>query len=440
MLSFSRPFLVIILLSILAACGGGGGSKVQPVIVSTSSTSVASASAGEVISLTYDLTKLTFSWTTLKSSYLDLSTAAASAYSGSGTLAKESPTTARYVMTDTVTALVMGTLTPADNGTVIARLALPVLNASPVSVGGQTVASFGNPDPASPFHNKITVPVLGVKNPTSTATDVAGTYNFISISCSDKSNGFPFQTANSNGNAAGQLWSPSNLFNEGLCKTNYGTVKIVKGADEQTASIEYCNKNNLTASSCPSGTGQGTGTATYDLVKQVWLFAIDSLTETQQHAAVTFRSASNGQKVGWIDTNGGTLGYGQMVMAEQQTPTLSDLNGNYFGESASFNTTSHTVCGNGGTVTMDGVATFAMDSPWTGFASMDASPQINKSTGALATISDSLATVVHSTIALMAGAGVYVSRSAIEISGPDTGKPTPWGFEIGTRVGTATCP
>lgn len=422
---FPRSLCIIALSSLLISCGGGSGSTIN---TSSATTSIASASAGEVINLTYDLTNLTYSWTTLKSSYLDLTSAASSAYSGRGTLLKESPNSARYVMTDSATTSVMGSLTPADNGTVIARLALPVLNVGPVSIGGQTVTSFGS---EGPLQNKMTVPVLGVRNPTSTATDVAGTYNFISFSCSDKSNGFPFQTTSR------KLWNPSSdTFNDGLCRTNYGTVKITKGADEQTASIEYCNKNNLTAAACPGGTGQGTATATYDATKQIWLF---STSDNVQHAAVTFQSASNNQKVGWIDTNGGTLGYGQMVIAEQVTPNSTDLNGTYFGESASFTTTSHTVCASGNNITMDGGATLTMGSPWAGFASLDISPLIVKSTSIIRT-TEAESNTVRSSIALMAGAGVYVSRNALELDGPDADKPSPWGFEIGTRVGTASCP
>lgn len=430
MANYLHPIFASGLLALLVACGGGSSTSntPTPVLKSTSMSSVASASAGEVISLTYDLTALTFSWTTLKSSYLDLASSPTSDFSGSGTLAKETPTSARYVMTDAVTG-VMGTLTPADNGTIIARLVLPVLNKNPVSLGGQTVTSFGSP---GPLQSKITVPVLGVSNTTTTATDVSGTYNFISISCSDKSNGFPFQTANGNGSAANVLWNPAvNAYRDGLCKTNYGTVKIVKGANEQTASIEYCNKQNLAATACTS-LGRGTGTATYDPAKKVWLFKIDG--SNVEHAAVTFKSASNDQKVGWIDTNGGALGYGQMVMAEQTAPTPSDLNGTYFGESASFTTNSHTICGSGNTVTMDGAATFTMNSPWQGFGSMDASPKIDIITSELS----NAVGAVPSTIALMAGAGVYVSRSTRENSAPYA--PTPWGFEIGTRIGTATCP
>ncbi len=437
MAKYLHPISASGLLALLVACGGGSstGNTPAPVLQSTSMTSVASASAGEVISLTYDLTALTFSWTTLKSSYLDLASSPTSAYSGSGTLAKENPTSARYVMTDTTTATVMGTLTPAENGTVIARLALPVLNTNPVTLGGQTVTRFGS---AGPLQSKITVPVLGVRNPTTTASDVSGTYNFISISCSAKSNGFPFQTANVNGSAAGVLWNSTayvghtaNVFSDGLCKTNYGTVKIIKGPNEQTASIEYCNKQNMTNAACTSS-GHGTGTATYDPAKKVWLFLIDG--SSVEHAAVTFKSASNDQKVGWIDTNGGALGYGQMVMAEQTIPTLSDLNGVYFGENASFTTNSHTICGSGSSVTMDGVAAFTMNSPWQGFGSMDASPKVDRITSELSNAIGA----VPSTIALMAGAGVYVSRSTRENFAPYA--PTPWGFEIGTRVGTATCP
>ena len=125
-----------------------------------------------------------------------------------------------------------------------------------------------------------------------------------------------------------------------------------------------------------------------------------------------------------------------MIMAEQLTPTLTDLNGTYFGESASFTNNYHTICGNGSGITMDGQATFTMNSPWTGFASMDvgASQKIDRISSMIKSGSTDLISPI---IALMAGAGVYVSRSVYESSAPYA--PTPWGFEIGTRISAAGC-
>ena len=364
----------------------------------------ASASAGEVLQLSADIAALTYSWTTLKSAYLDLATAAPAEYSGTGTLTQEAPSSPRYLMTDSVTAAVMGFLTVADNGTMVARLAIPAINGANRAFAGNAGLHFGS----GVLQNSVSVPVLGVANPSSTATSLAGTYNFVSLSCSGKSKGFCNQTKTN------QIWNTSvNVPSDALCTTEYGTVVITKGADEESASVAYCAKGNLATTDLSACAGaSGTGTATYDTTRGICLITMG--TETVSHAAISFKSASNNQKVGWIDTDGGMLGYGQLVIAEQLPMAVSDVSGTYRAESSGFNSSTHTICGNAatGTASVDGVASVASNVPWTGFGTFDQDP-----TGAA--------------IALMAGSGVFVMRNPND---------DPWSFEIGTRVSTAGCP
>ena len=414
-----------------SGAGGSGGS----VPIEQDPTKVASASAGEVLKVTADVAALTYTWTTLKSAYVDLATAAPADYSGTGTLSKESASSPRYLMTDDVTHEVMGLLTVADNGTLLARMAIPALNGKHRAFPDNTSLKFGS----GVLKDMVSVPVLGVTKAIAKATTLAGTYNFISLNCSGKSQGF-FNQHKETG-----LWNTQcNVPADALCHTHYGTLVVAKGADETKASVHYCVRGNLGGASPTCSGGEGTGTASYDATKGLWLLSVDGSgvlddtgaggsgscpmgtggsggagadggpSETKAHALVAFTSALGGQKVGWLDTDGGVLGYGQLVLAEQVALTPSAVNGAYRYETSGFNSGSHSLCGSdqAGTVTIDSVAKVTVNQPWTGLGTIGLDPS-------------------GESIALMAGAGVYISRNPND---------DPWSFEIGTRVGAGNCP
>ena len=114
-------------------------------------------------------------------------------WSGSGTLVSDGGN--RYRMFDS-NGDPFGRLTVnEDEESMIARVALPILNGGFRAFSDDESLTFGNDDFLS---NKVTVPVFGVADKIEDAT-AAGVYNFVSTSCRPGpgiplSRGFPAQT------------------------------------------------------------------------------------------------------------------------------------------------------------------------------------------------------------------------------------------------------
>jgi len=380
--------------------GGGGGSAPLPF----SKTKIASASVGEVLEVTADTEKRTYSWTTLKSSYVDLDTASPAAYSGTGTLTEESAQSPRFLMTDDATKAVMGTLSVADNGTLIARLAIPAINGENRAFPDANLM-FGS----GPLKNLVSVPVLGVTNATSKASELAGTYNFIALGCSGKSKGFFNQTKTF------ELWNDSTNTNaDALCTTEYGTMKVVASSSfEDTVTVQYCFRDDLGAKKDAANClhDHGEGEAKYNAAKGVWSLVIGA--EGFEHSLVAFQSTGSGQRVGWVDTDGGLLGYGQLVLAEQLPVVPSSTNGTYAAESSGFNSATRTLCGDdaAGLIQLGSWGKVTVNVPWTGLSTIGIDP-----TG--------------EAIGMMSGTGVFIYRNPND---------DPWALEIGTRVNSGGC-
>ena len=194
---------------LLNACGGGGGgggssSSSTPsstpsasASATVSGTYTASASAGEVLSYTIDTDKLTYSYTILYSAY------GLEGKTGSGTLTKNSD----------------GSYTPSEspNSRVYALPNGLLMGAVKMTIQG----------------NVVHVPIMGVQNPITNLANLAGTYNYISNSCTAKAFGNPAYNG---------------------CGTNYGTLKITSAG-----AYYQCTQTNITASASCYSLGAGRG-------------------------------------------------------------------------------------------------------------------------------------------------------------------------------------
>jgi len=269
----TRLAAMLCAIPLLLSCGGGGsGSAVS----GFSQTYTASATAGELLSYSFDTVNNTYSYTITQSAY------GLSGRTGSGTLtanadgsytASESPGSKIYAL---------------QNGLLIGRIRIDLGN------GLQNV------------------PILGVSDPLTTATEVAGIYNLISFQCREKS----FANWNTN------------------CRTFYGSISVT-AATENTLTYQSCDRANITqgTSECV-GITEGTGT---HVGGGLWEFLQTGSTSKNYFVATLAR---NGQKVGFVDFNdsGGQYGVGQMVMSQQAAATAADIAGQYFYKSTAGST------------------------------------------------------------------------------------------------------
>jgi hypothetical protein len=447
--SFLISALAVCASLLLTSCGGSSNTATK---VTTATTSISSAVAGEVVDLTVDLTTMTYSWNTLVSAYSPSNEEA----SGSGTLIGPN-NLGRYTLIDSkeilVTNLVLGrkyaiasvgttdftsgigainnlvgTIFTARNvgsgtGTVhllagsyfmdadgsksVARLALPVLNDTNRAFANNTGLTFGL---EGDFPNLVTVPVLALATPLTTTSAIAGLYNFISLTCAQPSRGFFMRTPSA-------IWNENiNLAPDALCSTDFGTVQIASDG-----TFKACSKGNLATASC-GGTSVN-GSVNLVANRSYWNISEGTGGAAGTHTAA-FQNTAAG-KVGWIDTNGGSLGYGQITLSEQIAltgATRSGIYGTYKSDTSGFNSSEHTVCtviGQDNKVLVDSQVQFTVDLPWAGFI-VPSSLEGN---------------VNYPSLAMAAGNGAYASRNAVR----SNGKPEPWGFEIGLRYTSNGC-
>lgn len=187
-------------------------------------------------------------------------------------------------------------------------------------------------------------PVIGIPNPISVSSTLAGTYNFVSVQCPSKSQGA----------MSG-------------CLGRYGSLKIA-ATDTNKVSYSTCESDDIdkAAPVCISTT---TGTGTFDPVLGVWKFSRDGSTNEKYMAAFT---ASNGQKVAYLDFNdAGGYGFGQATVSEKialSNDGYASAAGDWFlvNLGPGGNTTSFIVTANAdGTVSSGG--SMVINRPWAGF-------------------------------------------------------------------------
>ncbi len=294
-------------LGFLAACGGGGGgtastgSSTGPAAAQFTQTYVASATAGEVINYTFNSVSNTYSYSITQSAY------GLTARTGSGTLSRNSDGT--YSPSESPSSKIYA----AQNGLLVGVVRMPL--------------------------NGIdrNVPILGVSNPAVTGSDMAGTYNFISLQCTLKNYG---------------VYTG--------CNTYYGSVQVV-ASGASSASYTTCTSSNIAVGSAgclntSTGTLTHTGGGIWEMVRSG---------SVNKNYMVAFKS-SNNQKVGFLDFNdSGGYGFGQAVASEQISPSMSDIVGDYFaqttlGTAGIFSINSNSTTSTGLTITRD--------TPWTGMA------------------------------------------------------------------------
>lgn len=238
-------------IAILYACGGGGAST-----TGFQQTYTASAAQGELISYSVDTTNLTYQYTVIKSQY--------------GCEVLTSPC---HSETGTLTVNADKSYSVSGNGSSKFYALKSGLLMGTIKLGSM---------PATP--------IIGIPNPISTGSSLAGTYNFLSVQCPQKSQGA--MTG---------------------CLGMYGSLKVVStGAN--TVSYETCQSDDIESQtkSCASST---TGVGTYDSTLNAWKFV--KAGTANENFMVAFTS-SNGQKVAYLDFNDpGGYGYGQATMSEK---------------------------------------------------------------------------------------------------------------------------
>lgn len=303
-------FLVILIVSLsvmLSGCGGGGGSSTPS---GFSQTYTASAAQGELISYKVDTSNLTYSYTVIKSQY-GCEVPTSECHTGSGNLTQN-----------------------ADKSYSVAGNSASKFYAlqSGLLIGTIKLGSM----PATP--------IIGIPNPISSGSSLAGTYNYISVQCPTKSNGA----------MAG-------------CRGRYGSLAVTSTG---ATSIAYstCESDDIDKPSkvCLSAT---TGTGTFDATLNAWKLVRTG--SSQENFMVAFTSTT-GPKVAYIDFNdAGGYGFGQATVSERQTltPAIRDANvGNWFMVSLSPGSDSSSLivtANSDGTVSTGG--NMLPNQPWNGF-------------------------------------------------------------------------
>lgn len=321
---FTKYKLVIASIGILllSACGsgGGGGSGGSSSGTPTSSSSTsytAAAAVGELLTYTLDTTKLTYSYTITESQY------GLTGKTGSGTLAKNGN----------------GTYTPSDAPN--ARVAiLP----NGLLVGGIRESINGV---------SRTIPIMGMSNPVSSLSGVAGTYNYVSVGCAT------------------------------TCGTGYGTFRINGDGTWVECTASNYDAAPYTCAGRDSGTFNSLGAGKW----QILHFGTDIGT------AFVFTSGSqNVAVIDLKDNRAGGFGKGMLVGATKTPATTADGNGTW--NYNSFGGIAGTIIVTNSTFTSSDTNyqttyTLAINSPWDGLIT----PQGGGRT-------------------LLAGTGVYVYENA----------------------------
>jgi hypothetical protein len=302
-----HSFFGCFVLFLLTACGGGGGSSSSS---GFSQTYTASAAQGELITYSVDTTKLTYSYTVIKSQY-GCEVPTSDCHTGSGSL------TLNADKSFSVSGSSGSKFYALQSGLLVGTIKLGSMPATPI---------------------------IGIPNPISSGATLAGTYNFISVQCPAKSNGA--MTG---------------------CQGRYGSLNVTSTG---ATSIAYstCESDDIENSSkvCSTTT---TGTGTFDPTINAWKFIRTG--SSQENFMVAFTS-TGGQKVAYIDFNDpGGYGYGQATVSERVALTPDDRTknaGQWYMVSLApgADSTYQIVTVKSDGTTSDGVI-FSPNSPWSGF-------------------------------------------------------------------------
>jgi hypothetical protein len=306
-MNFNKLLLAFITVTLSACGGGGGGGDTTAASSGFSQTYSASAAAGELMTYTINTSALTYSYTITKSSY-GCEVANAACHSGSGTLTKNSDGT--YSPSESPTSKIHA----LQNGLIVGSIKMTLNNVTQ------------------------NVPILGVANPATTAADLAGTFNFMSLQCKGKTYG---------------VYTG--------CGTFQGTVTVNANSTYTT-----CTGANISATPhvCTNTTS---GTLT-SLGGGIWEFKATSPTVGAASNYFLGFQAPNGQKVAVIDFNDATVyGYGQAVASSTVSTTAADVAGTYlwtndYGQAGTVTLNSNNTTSSGLTVTQN--------SPWDGIATV----------------------------------------------------------------------
>ena len=139
-----------------------------------------------------------------------------------------------------------------------------------------------------------------------------------------------------------------------MCTTSFGTVSLsqsdASSDDTPIMDVTYCERANIGGEnpSCTGGTKSGTATLNGDV--GAWLISMNDEPD-RVHALIVYE-ASDGQNVGWLDTDGGNdFGYGTMILSEQVGSfSPADIQGTYHMETNLFNGNDVTLCASGANI------------------------------------------------------------------------------------------
>lgn len=299
----ARSLLLVALTAVfgllVTSCGGGGSSPNPTTYASV-------AMAGELIDYTVDTGNLTYSYTIVESQF------GLNGKTGSGTLTRNAD----------------GTYTPSG-----------VPNARIVVLPNGLLVGAVRENLGAPI-GTVTIPIIGLSAPVTTAAAMAGTYNYMHRGCLSA-----------------------------LCGTDTGTFTIAANGNWSS-----CPAANLAAGACPASGRNGTmthlGGGRWQVNETGALLPVGT--------AIAF--ASGGQNVLLIDLKDrrvGGLGIGLVVGSLQATMSSAQTNGTWVagtsrGDWAVFNTvdTQISITVFNGVVLPTPIAgSFTMNAPWTGMAS-----------------------------------------------------------------------
>lgn len=296
-----------LLIALLSGCGGGSP---QLATSGFQQTYTVSAAQGELITYSVDTKNLTYSYTVIKSQY-GCEVVTESCHSGSGTLTKNIDKS--YSPSGSTNSKIYA----LESGLLVGSIKLGSMPETPI---------------------------IGIPNPISTDRSLAGTYNYVSVQCPQKS-----------------LGAMTN------CLGKYGTLKI-SSAGNSTVNFTTCESEDIDKST-PNCVSTTNGIGTYDATLNAWKFSRTGSVNENYLVAFT---ASNGQKVAYIDFNDqGGYGFGQATISEKIRFSSADFAtsaGDWFlvNLSPGGNATSGIVTANSdGTVSSGGL--MVLNTPWDGF-------------------------------------------------------------------------
>lgn len=214
--------------ALVIACGGGGGGGESPssAVPIVQKTYIASATAGEVLSYSIDTVTRTYSYEIIHSAY------GLTGQQGIGTLSLNSDGT--YSPSESPSSKIL----PLNNGLMLGSVNL--------MMNGTSRA----------------VPILGMSEPATTANDLEGTYNFITLQCPTPSSG---------------------VYDN--CQTSYGSIEVV-ATTSTTGIFRSCVSANI-ANNANNCTSLRTGSINYSAAG---IFSIRDSGSSHDNYMLAFRS------------------------------------------------------------------------------------------------------------------------------------------------------